>query len=540
MGISFDARIIPNPCPKNNRALYDKLSPLMTRRPFLLGLALVAFALILLRTAWIGDDVYITLRTVDNFVHGYGLTWNVAERVQSYTHPLWMFLLAAIYLPTRNAYLTALLASFLASLLTFWLVARRDGFAALGVLTLLLSKAFMDYSASGLENPLTHLLLVLFFIAFIEKQSSPFHLALIASLLALSRQDAILFVVPALAYMAVPQNSFCAPNRKINLAVLGKLILGFLPLLLWEAFSLFYYGFPFPNTYYAKLGAGIPQTELFAQGWIYLLDSLQRDPLTLTVIAAGILLALWRGQIRERLLALGSVIYLAYVLSIGGDFMSGRFLTAPLLVSALLLVRLMQNFATLWKCTTFATMIVLGMFARPINFILDLNQPRFTERDLVTGINDERAYYYPISGLMNYRPGKQVPFASEGWVEHGYALRASGKSVVDEKNVGFIGYFAGPAVHIVDRYALADPLLARLPAASVEKWRIGHFERDLPAGYLQTLRTGVNQIRDPNLAKFYDALSLITRGPLFSRARLIAIWKMNTGQFDSLLAEFSQ
>ena len=136
---------------------------------------------------------------------------------------------------------------------------------------------------------------------------------------------------------------------------------------------------------------------------------------------------------------------------------------------------------------------------------------------------------------MNYRPGKQIPFASEGWVEHGYALRESGKSVVDEKNVGFIGYFAGPAVHSVDRYALADPLLARLPAASVEKWRIGHFERDIPAGYIQSLRTGVNQIQNPNLAEYYEALALITRGPLFSRARLVAIWKMNTGQFDYLL-----
>ena len=510
----------------------------MTRRTLLIGLALAAFTLLFLRTAWVGDDAYITLRTVDNFVHGYGLTWNVAERVQAYTHPLWMFLLTLIYLPTRDAYFTALFASFLASILPFWLVARRDAFASLGVLTLLLSKAFMDYSASGLENPLTHLLLVLFFIAFVEKQSSPFRLALLASLIALNRQDAILFVLPALVYLLLyPSFDFGSTLRSGRwlFGNIARMAIGFLPLLLWEAFSLFYYGFPFPNTYYAKLGAGIPQAELFAQGWVYLLDSLQRDPLTLIVIAAGILLALSRGQIRERLLALGSALYLAYVLSIGGDFMSGRFLTASLVVSVLLLMRLMQIFATPWKCTALATVIILGMFAKPINFVLDLNQPRFTERDLVTGINDERAFYYPISGLMNYRPGKQIPFSSEGWVEHGYALRESGKAVVDEKNVGFIGYFAGPAVHIVDRYALADPLLARLPVASVEKWRIGHFERDVPAGYVQTLRTGVNQIQNPNLAKYYDALALITRGPLFSRARLITIWKMNTGQFNSLL-----
>jgi arabinofuranosyltransferase len=510
----------------------------MTRRTLLIGLALAAFTLLFLRAAWVGDDVYITLRTVDNFINGHGLTWNVAERVQAYTHPLWMFVLTLIHLPTRDAYFTALFASFLASFLTFWLVARRDGFAALGVLTLLLSKSFMDYSASGLENPLTHLLLVLFFIYFIEKSSSPFRLAFLASLLALNRQDAILFVLPVLVYLLLyPSFDFESTlrSRRQVIVNIARMAIGFLPLLLWEAFSFIYYGFPFPNTYYAKLGAGIPQNELLAQGLVYFTDSFTRDPLTLVIIAAGILLTLWRGQIRERLLALGSVLYLAYVLAIGGDFMSGRFLTASLLVSALLLIHLLRDIAPRWKYALAGAVIVLGLFATPPNFLLDLNQPRFTEQDLVTGINDERAFYYPISGLMNYRIGKQIPFASEGWVEHGYALRESGKSVVDEKNVGFIGYFAGPRVHIVDRYALADPLLARLPAQTSGKWRIGHFERDVPAGYVQSLRTGVNQIQNPNLAKYYDALALITRGPLFSRARLIAIWKMNTGQFNYLL-----
>jgi arabinofuranosyltransferase len=376
-------------------------------------------------------------------------------------------------------------------------------------------------------------------------------LSFLAALLALNRLDAILFVLPALVYLPFYSSFDFGNTLRSGRRVIGniaRMAIGFLPLLLWEAFSLFYYGFLLPNTFYAKLGAGIPPNELFAQGLVYFADSFTRDPLTLTVILAGIGLALWRGQTRERLLAIGSLLYLVYVLSIGGDFMSGRFFTASLLVSALLLIRLLRDLAPRWKYAAVGVVVVLGLFAKPPNFILDLNQPRFTEHDLLTGINDERAYYYPISGLMNYQPGKEIPFSGEGWVEHGRALRDNGKSVVDEKNVGFIGYFAGPAVHIVDLYALCDPLLARRPASSVAlssskgpgKWRIGHYEREVPAGYLQTLRTGVNQIRDPNLAAYYDQLALIVRGPLFSRARLIAIWKMNTGQFDYLLAESSQ
>ena len=520
----------------------------MTRNRLLPGLTLLAFALLFIRTAWVGDDVYITLRTVDNFVHGYGLVWNVAERVQSYTHPLWMFLLMGIYAPTRDAYFTALFASFLASLATFWLVARRPTFAALGVLILLLSKAFMDYSAAGLENPLTHVLLSLFFIAFIEKESSPFRLALLAALIALNRQDAILFVLPALAYVSLRgaaerRRSNPLANKEIALTEVHRLamtirdlFLGFLPLILWEAFSLFYYGFPFPNTFYAKLHTGISQTDLFAQGLVYFVDSFERDPLTLTIIFAGIVLAFWRGGMRERLFALGNVLYLGYVLSIGGDFMSGRFLTASLLVSVLLLMSRARDLSPRGKWVSIGIVLLLGATASPPNFFLDPDQPRFTERDLQTGINDERAFYYPISGLMNYRPGHSFPYSEEGWVEHGRALRENGKSVVYEGNVGYTGYFAGPAVHIVDGYALCDPLLARLPVVSTEIWRIGHFERAAPDGYLATLRTGVNQLRNPGLALYYDQIALITRGPLFSRARLIAIWKINAGQFDYLLS----
>ena len=68
----------------------------------LIFLALL-FRVVLLRSAWITEDAYITLRTVDNFINGYGLTWNIAERVQVYTHPLWMLALSVLnFLPARR------------------------------------------------------------------------------------------------------------------------------------------------------------------------------------------------------------------------------------------------------------------------------------------------------------------------------------------------------------------------------------------------------------------------------------------------------
>ena len=127
-------------------------------------MALFLFAVF--QSAWLCDDAFISFRTADNFVHGYGLTWNVQERVQAYTHPLWLFLFSAVYFVTREPFYTGIFLSMAVSAaavgLFAWKIARSGAAAALGVLVLAASVAFVDYSTSGLENPLTHLLLALF------------------------------------------------------------------------------------------------------------------------------------------------------------------------------------------------------------------------------------------------------------------------------------------------------------------------------------------------------------------------------------------
>ena len=59
----------------------------------LIGVALV----VILRSAWVSDDAYITFRVVDNLWHGYGPRWNISERVCVYTNPLMMLSMAVLY-----------------------------------------------------------------------------------------------------------------------------------------------------------------------------------------------------------------------------------------------------------------------------------------------------------------------------------------------------------------------------------------------------------------------------------------------------------
>ena len=77
-----------------------------------IGSCLLVFSYVFLANSWIGDDAYITFRVIDNFVNGYGLRFNPDERVQAYTHPLWMLLLSAFYAVTSDLFYTTLIVSY--------------------------------------------------------------------------------------------------------------------------------------------------------------------------------------------------------------------------------------------------------------------------------------------------------------------------------------------------------------------------------------------------------------------------------------------
>jgi len=151
----------------------------------------------------------------------------------------------------------------------------------------------------------------------------------------LNRLDSVVLVFPALLYFAV----LLLREKQYSWGVILKSVaLGLSPILLWELFSLVYYGFWVPNTAYAKLNTGIPSLEYIYQGLRYILYTVDRDPLTILSIFVGILLSKKVPDNRYLLLGIGVLLYLCYVVKIGGGFMAGRFLAAPLFLSTIILV----------------------------------------------------------------------------------------------------------------------------------------------------------------------------------------------------------
>lgn len=492
------------------------------------------FFVIITRRAWVGDDAYITFRTVDNLINGYALTWNAGERVQAYTHPLWMLLLSLFYFFTREIYFTSIMLSLALSLTAVGLLAGRISRSATGALLALvvlsLSNAFVDYSTSGLENPLTHLLLVIFALLLFGGENTPgrlFWLALTAALAGVNRLDTLLFYGPALLL-----TWWDLPQRKRGFR---PALLGMLPLVGWELFSLVYYGFLFPNTAYAKLNTGVAGAELAAQGVFYLLHSLEVDPLTVLALGMGLAAAVILRERRGLALAAGMLLYLLYIIKIGGDFMSGRFLSAPLLAAVILLARAVpERLAPRAAAALFGVVLLVGLAAPLPTYRID--RPETVPVSDEKRINDERAWYFPDVGLLGR--SRLNPYPTSQGRQGGLAARAQGEqdyTVIPVNNIGLYGFYAGPKVYIIDEYALADPLLARLPAEREANFYIGHFHRRVPDGYISTVYSGKNQLEDENLARYYDQLRLVVRGPLFSPARWAAIWKIHTGQLNGLI-----
>jgi arabinofuranosyltransferase len=510
---------------------------------------LLLFAIVVTKDAWVSDDAFITLRTIDNFWNGYGLRWNVIERVQAYTHPLWMLVLGAAYGVTREPHLTTLAVSLAMTGAVAWLLLQRLTLAgrAFALLALAGSRAFVDYSTSGLENPLSHLLVAVFWLMVLgDAPPSPSRrrlltLATLTSLAMLSRLDLVLLTAPGVILEIYRSRRVLRPREVVAILALASL-----PLVLWHLFTLIYYGFLFPNTAYAKLGTGLSSSVLMLQGLRYLSESFRNDPLTLLAIASAILIALWRRTAPAAALAFALAAYLGFVVRAGGDFMSGRFLTAPFLCAVILLALQLPTArpAVAPIALVSAAVVSLAMPASPLRMRpFDLADGIRVE----DGVDDERLVHYAATGFVPVLEGLR-------YTNHMWARQREGVPRVQSVGaIGVLGFTSGPGFHGIDPLALADPLLARLDVARDMPWRIGHFWRHLPDGYEDTVKLCVqrlfpsgairppngnclaswdeiNRFRDPEIANAYRELMLITQGPLFDRARLAAIVRWNLGR----------
>ena len=496
---------------------------------FLAASFVVLLAVVLARAS-VMEDAYITFRVVDNVVNGFGLRWNLHERVQAYTNPLWLFAHVPFYVLYDDIVIDTLMVSLICTELAVCAALythRRPPLesALLFVLPLALSRSFTVYSTSGFENALGHALYAYFGWAVLcaAAQRRMLHVCLAVSLSMVNRLDTLLLYLPFIVLMLRTQRL-----RMLRWQVLA----GLAPIIAWELFSLWYYGFLFPNTKYAKLNTGVAQWDYWQLGFSYLLNLFAVDFVSGVMIVAALCLLpslVRRARTGDELsaqyaaLVAGIGLYVLYVVQVGGTYLSGRLFSPCVFASAWVLLAQAWHYLRLEMLAKMVAMLALLTVCWPTHAEMKALCPLCFK-----GVDPVPAEVK--DGLWDVVSGKtKVPEAGSLLVK---------ERVMLEWSMGKWGWSLDRNVKVVDGFAIVDGLLARLPMDQPQIVTMGMTTRNPPRGYLQAVASGNLQGMDPDLAQYYDKLRILTQGDLWDAQRLVEIARFNMGAYDQSLKRY--
>jgi len=331
---------------------------------------------------FLSDDALISLRYAERFIEGKGLTWNDGEYVEGYSNLLWILLISSIsYIgvdlldTVRIAGLLLILAIPVVTILFYYDKDRHQ------LSSLFISMAFYVlaaplavWSIGGLEQPLLAFLLVISIITFdcfIEHRKNAYIIltSICLGFMVLTRPDAPLFVIAFVLALVLSNHS------SAKLRIRGAVLITTITFSFFAAqmiFRLFYYGDILPNTAYVKL---TPSGNHLINGLVYVFSALAFMFPYLPLIA----FIIWKNIKGKSisplilLLVISLLIYLTYLVSIGGDvFPAYRHFIVVIVVFFVVLVKysdivndfiiLLTNYINL-KNPTFIIVAIILSFA---------------------------------------------------------------------------------------------------------------------------------------------------------------------------------
>jgi hypothetical protein len=317
--------------------------------------ALAACAAFLVAHAlWSGfvtDDAYISFVFSRNLAEHGQLVFNLGDRVEGFTNFLWTVLIAgamALGLPPEPTSIALGVGFGVATLVVTlrWMEhigGGPSGWDLLPAALLALSAGFACWSSGGLETQLFTFLVAFALYACCRADAEPrwFRRAGAALALAAMTRPEGLLVVAVVGAHRLAWN--LARERRI-VPTRGELELAAAFLALWApyfAWRWWYYGFPFPNTYYVKAAGDAPpgyREKLLGNG-LYYVATWARQTGALWAAPIALLGALG-ARPRSRRFYAGTLavwlalVYLAYTASVGGDFMGLHRFVMPVFVLA--------------------------------------------------------------------------------------------------------------------------------------------------------------------------------------------------------------
>jgi arabinofuranosyltransferase len=286
------------------------------------------------------EDQYITLTYSRNLAEGAGLVFNPGEKVEGFSSPLWVFIMAPAFLLGWNVMVFNRVICIMAALLHFPLMnylmrryAPANSPLAIRILPsilLALSFPFLFWMKSGMETMFASLLLLSGTALLVSGRRLSGSLVL--GMLSITRPEGII-------YMAIPVLILLLENRGTTPRDYMRAILpGMCIFLLYEAFRIIYFHDLVPNSFYAKVSpANINQKILGVQ--YYLEWAFGRRGMA--ILAALILLIRRRDTLIQAAPWIAAILLnAAFIMAVGGDYMPHSRFIVPVMASAGILIGL--------------------------------------------------------------------------------------------------------------------------------------------------------------------------------------------------------
>jgi arabinofuranosyltransferase len=505
-------------------------SPVLRWWPVLVPVVIVLVGAWLYR--WVDEDAFINFRIIDNLFAGHGLVFNIGERVEVDSDPLWLFSLAALHevVPFVSLEWLSVGLGLVCTALGFLIggravqrlaaTRRETAVFPLGLLIVSVVAGVWEFMTSGLEMSMVFLWLAACFLLLVRveaRRRGAVPAATVMGLGSLIRPElalgSVVFVLALLLVMAGPDG----PGSARRLIRYGAPVAAGLALpVAFEVFRMGYYALLVPNTALAKAGGSAWWSQGFTYLWNFIAPYTLWLPLALAVpFVTAPARAWWRRGDRRGVLVLCTPIVagladVIYVVHVGGDYMHARLLLPgffavclPVFVTrrqvrTLLLVPLLG--IAVWSviCAGWLRFVppkVTSLNPQTVyisnernNWISATDNPH-----PITAADYKRALSGQAGALLN-RLARQVPRGQQRMIiiSNPYApIQRSGLPTahsslpftlaVNVPAIGVIGYLAGPDVYIFDSYSLANPIGSH--TVIVKHARPGH-EKEIGSAWM--------------------------------------------------------
>jgi hypothetical protein len=405
--------------------------------------ATLAAAAVALRQAWVCDDALITFRYVENWVAGRGLVFNPGERVEGFSNPLFVLLLAPFARAGADLFVVSqalgIVATALEAALIVRLCARATGSLAVAAAAAALfcsDRIVAVWATGGLETAVHALLVTATFSICVDELEAPGRRVRLATALfvavAVSRPEGALFFA-----LYLGQLTALARPRRPPLARALNLFLPVAALLVAARWA--YYGELVANPFRAKL-SGVPALSFglgYARAFFVRLGfggviALAWAPLVAATLAAARAADDETRALRRRLaLALVWIAaQLAAVVVMGGDYMTDfRFLRPAMgliafaVACALALVARAPRRGPTLAVASFALLLAAHAFCQHAGSPVFADAPPAIEHKQILTVTRARSDHFRAAVARFAAPSDALLVDWAGVMGYGHTLR---------------------------------------------------------------------------------------------------------------------